>query len=471
MLANVVLLSLAAAVLIRAVGKTVGPSPADLLFPVLLLHFGHFWFWLFGYYVTLSLPFAALVGLMTLAVRCRDGGEMKCGWIAGCLLLVVMTGGWYGVPVVPFVMGWIGLLAWRTWRSTRRPLLALSLLVLPAVAVAYAVYCAVELSHLPSNRPPLDFGQFGHALWNGFGLALGPGLSLESGNVVGAVVFGATLLAAGRLAWVAATEPVERTRAAGLAALLFASAAVMAAIAVGRGGFPLRTSMAPALLGAIVVVILRVYPFRTVPRTFAVLAAAVAVVTASTNWSFGLAWGRVHRDHHRVLYEDIRSGMPIGYVADRHADWFLTDQSMPVERVTARMKAMREARVGWFAGLQADPDVVELPTKYSGTAFPPHDGMQAHIPGPPGPVVGVRLSFESETPANEIAGVVEWRSVGPNRGGRHEGYFVRTLGPDRGSTLVWVNDYPDGLVIHLTQQSASVRLVGVTWLVAVHNDP
>jgi len=116
---DVLLLAATAVILIRAAGQVRGRTAyTDAIFPVALLHWGHWENLIWFIQVTYVLPTFLLFVLLAIIVRTGNALSLGSGVVAGiCLVLQPLCNG-SGLPFVPVLAGWLGYWGVLRWRST-----------------------------------------------------------------------------------------------------------------------------------------------------------------------------------------------------------------------------------------------------------------------------------------------------------------------------------------------------------------
>jgi hypothetical protein len=462
MLANLALMSGLAYGLTRVAARVGGPHPADVLFPALLLNFGHTQNWVIGYHLTLTLPLAALGGVLAAAAYCRPGTEARTALVAGLLLLVVMTGGVYGLAAVPPVAAWVGLLAWRTWRAGQ-PGTAVAVASPAVVAVMFLGFCVATFPWGITDRPPLLRWQSVLAGLQGLGMVLGFGIGTHYFPWAGVAVLAGLLAAAGRAIATAVTDPDERPRAVGLLAVQVGVLIAALGVVVSRGGFSERHTLPMGFLGCAVVLTLRVYPLPARRWVTAVAGAGLAAAIVAGNWQTGVTYGELHRFHYRLLRDDLRAGMPVGFVVAKHPHALSFNHSMTA-RLAQRMEALRVAGIGWFRDARPTPAMAAVPAdpvRVRPVTFRGPDRPSTPVPAPGRFLHGMSVRLRTDTPAYWAEVVAEW----PAAGGTGRANVYARLEPGEQEVMFWVNAAPTQVTFRTTAPTGEVTVADVVWLV------
>jgi hypothetical protein len=253
---NVALLAALAMAMIVAAARVRGRTSAtDVIFPILLLHWGHGGNLIWGFQLFYVLP-TVLAGIVLL-VAATSGPRLSLGaaaLVAGCLLAAGLSGG-PGVFYVPPLAAWLGyagLVRWRDFPADVPHLAAqaernctllcanrragVAMVFMGAAAclplAAYAIARSESL-RFPSALAPTSQGPLAGTLAF-FGLGVGK-IGKELWPVSGLVVVG--LMAMGTCAlyrrW--RSQPRERLAASGLSLFLCGAALLAIGTGVARG--------------------------------------------------------------------------------------------------------------------------------------------------------------------------------------------------------------------------------------------
>ncbi|WP_143393859.1 hypothetical protein [Fimbriiglobus ruber] len=445
-----------------------GPHPADVLFPALLLNFGHAEKWLMGYQLTMTVPFVALGGILAAAATCRPGAETRSGCITGGSLLIGMTGGAYGLSMVPPAATWLVYLAWRVWRRDRTPGRAAGLLVPPALAIGYTAFCVATRSSGGPAQPPFDPERAALAWLQGFGLTLGSWIGILYAPYSGLLVLGIDAVAVGRLLWVAAASRDERPAAAGILAVWSTMVIAAAGVAVFRGGFADRNGLPMALHGCAAVIALRRFPLPVRGGRLIAACAGVGLAAAVVvgNWKPGMDYGIIHRFQYDVLKDDVVAGMPAEFLAEKHAEHLVSFPADPAlrARLAARMDDLRRAEIGWFRSTPANPRTTDVPAPpFVPVTFEGPDRISAPVPGPGRFAYGARVRLEPGGETAWVQIVMEWPANGETPAGKAS-VFIH-LEPKEQTTVFWVNARPEKVTFRGVSPMAAVKVTGITWMV------
>src|SRR5262245_3196368 len=353
---NVLALAAVSAGLILAVRRARGRTLlADALFPLLRLHWGHapnlLWGWEFQFVVSAAL--ACVLLLAVVSVPARPG---RSAWIAGTCLLLLPLCGANGVALVPAMALWLGYDAVRALRAkeTARGLAVLAMAVTSLVLTGlYFVGFEKVPNYAMSASWRATFVEAIRTLTAGFGSSLG---ALWPAS--GFVAFLVLLATAAMLAWTSVRRPDERNRALGLLAFLGAMSSLALGMGYGgRWGFEPRyvTFAAPVWCATFLAwALCAPGALRAACPSALALAALLALVP---NTRAGLEYARDLRWHLWAFERDMRAGMPPHLLIARHRRYLHPHH----ELLTDYMPMLRAARVGAFAELRDDPELVEVP--------------------------------------------------------------------------------------------------------------
>lgn len=456
MAANVLLMAVTAFLLTRAAARaTGGASWGDVLFPALLLNFGHDDNWLLSYQIVLTLPLAGVGGVLATAATFREEGEARVTLFAGVLTLVAMNGGAYALAATPPLAAWTLYLVVRHRR--RRAFWTTAALALPVgLAAAYLAFYLATWPDGAAERPPVDPIQTADAFLKLLGYTFGGGVGNRYHPWAGLVVMAVDVVVAVRLAGVLIHRPDDRPRAWGVLAVWVAMLGVAAGLVLTRPVFGDRYALPLALHGCAAVLTLRLYPLADVrggPPAAVALAAAVVV----GNWAPGVAFGELRRYVYRQVRAEIEAGMPVRFLAERHASHLLSVLPNRVEHLGRWMDELREDRVGWFAQARATPhaDAIAAPDFEPVVVTPQVSSVP--IPGPGRPVVGIRVDVRTDA---QVFGLleVEWGDHG-----RAAVYLLGGPGETQ-AVMIWIDDAPGAIRFRTRGVGALVTITGLDWL-------
>lgn len=458
-LLSIALLSGASLALVNAARHVRGGShAADVLFPALLLNWGHFENLLIAYQVVLILPLAAQAAVIRALTRLPSAPLGRTATAVGLLLLVVLQGGGFGLAAVPPLVAWL-FAASATLASRGERGAALRVAALAALSATVAVAVIGAVARNPDVAPAPDWGGKSLVALQYLGVGLGPDTALRGRPVplAGVFVLSGHALALGLLA-VAARRPGEFFRATGLGGLLVANLTVAAGLGATREfGYAPRYA-APAALGvAVVLVTLVIYGPRGSRRAsvavgFLAVAGAIALVADQV----GLARhvGPQRRFQSRQLLAEARDGATAEYLASAHEDFLL----FPGRPLAPQIVPLMRGRFGPFRNARPDDAAPEY-------AVPAEAVLPAWSDGQPLSVVvwsgsarklqGVRVEFLLPASVPYLHLTLRW--------GEKSASVYRLRGELRQEVVFWVNDQVSELRLEQTSPGPGLHVTGV-WL-------
>lgn len=242
---SVAALAIAAALLLWATARWRGVAAyPDAIVPLVLLGPGHHANLLWSWQVQFTLSTALFIAFVATVVG-ASGGRIGGGRTAalGVLLAAGPLCGANGVAFVPFLAGWMGFEALRSWRASRdRRAAWLGLAAVPGLGLTLLYFRDFHGAAQHPVAPGFDAwwrtllqflalgaGPVGERAWSPVGIAIGAGL----------------VAASAVLSWSWFVNPEQRTRAGGLLAAILAFAGLAVALAWGRSGLNDRAGLEP----------------------------------------------------------------------------------------------------------------------------------------------------------------------------------------------------------------------------------
>ena len=400
----------------RLRGRT---SLVDVLFPALVLNWGQFENYLFGYQIVFSLTSTGMAVILAAAALFKRERALACGLAAGASLLVVVQGGGYGLVAVAPVAIWIAIVAWGMWTDGERTRAGL-LMLGPILAAAHA---AIVLGRLERNvGPSLITSTMDRAtvFLQAIGCGLGDGAATLGHPlpVLGMVILAAYAGALIRLLLVFVREPAERCRVLGIAGVIAWSLVSSLAIAMVRNAGYAPRYAGPASVGVCALLITAiVYGPTLSPRSrtlvaLAALAAALGLVIVNVPTARYV--GKQRRDHFRGFQRDLTEGMPARYLASKYGDILFFPGRPLANHITPLAKSGYQT----FRSLRSDPSTREIPlASLSGVILAAATEEAFRSPGVrpslllwsglPREIQGVRLGFALQEPAAMLVLVVK----------------------------------------------------------------
>ncbi len=326
----------------RLRGRT---SLVDAAFPLLLLHPGNwenlFWSWQMQFVVVAAMTLVLLAAV----AGSTDPPSKRTTWVAAAMVVLLPLGGGTALPLVPFAIAALLVLAWSAdaGRSTRRVAGAASVLAVVETGLYFVGWKAA--TWYPDNPgPPETLETTGKLL----ALAWGP--AARGRYALIAVLTAAVLVPAVVLLVRAVRRPgPDRRPALALGLLIGGMAATAGAVAYGRAALVPTEGLAdryviitvPAVVAAWFVV--QRFGAAGVRRLVQGLVLVGAVVLLPVNWQQGYEWRDWYVGEMRAVERDLDAGVTAEELADRHGEFLMHwDQGELVRRI----ELLRDAGVG-----------------------------------------------------------------------------------------------------------------------------
>lgn len=298
---------------------------ADCAFPLLFLHAGHTENLLMGYQIAFTITVFALAGFALVVARSKDAPPGRsAAWGAACLF-VVANGGWLGLIFTPWMGMWTAWHAWKASGDRGRRWGSSAVVLAVAVYAGWSSWVLLEVMKDGTARAEAaGLAARIRAIAEVTGIGLGPGIGVFfSLPTIGWVLVGVQILTVVALAVIGVRRPEERAVAFGLVAIMLGVWLFALGIGYSRGsGYASRYTTFTAL-GVVVPFLLlaRYVPWAEWPA--AVLAITTAVFVVPQNAKHAKYQGAVLDERHQSIVADIRTGMPMDVLADRHVDFWL----------------------------------------------------------------------------------------------------------------------------------------------------
>jgi hypothetical protein len=356
MILSQLLLALLATTLAWTAAKARGGrfSWTDVLFPLALLHLGHWANLVWGWQLQFVWS-TVLAGLLLAIVAARPGFvSWPAAWAAAGLLLLLQLSGANGIIMAAPMALWLAAQgAARLSTGAEATEHRMAIVLIGAVLLSFVLIGIYFIGYeKPSwSPPPPTLKQFTSAAEFYFAYALGPGarwLLLPSVVAVVLTIGSGAVLAS----YAAVTRGAEeRLRAFGLVLFIGAGVALGAGIAWGRGAsfetFPDRYALFPALTLLAAAYAWELYaPARLANRVKATLVVAF-VLLLPLNVHAGFAWRNWYVDGMRRVEADIAGGVPISEMAQRHYPFLM---HWDEHGLRDAMQMLQDAKIGPFAG-------------------------------------------------------------------------------------------------------------------------
>ena len=435
--------------------------PADALYSIFLLSPAHYETLLMGYQLVFTLTTAALVLVLAVAVRSRDGRPTAAVAAGSMLLVPLVLGGGLGLTFFAPVGAWVGYLAVRA--VARDGWLRAGLAFLPAAAsLGAGIWFAVDILGRPQTQNlygPLD--TLSHAT-EFLAVGLGPHQAIMWPPVRWTVSAGEVVVAL----WLFATavrSRDERPVALGLLAVL--TGVFMTGAAIGHVrpyGFESRYAVVSCL--GLCVCVLAVGRYARAPRgvsfAFGLLACGIATGVCYLNADSANYFAWMYHVRHAALKADIRDGVPIGFVADRVAFF-------PNGYQAANFRLLRDAGFRPLAGIMDDPplDSVAFPLP-TGTNVPSWHTVEGppprvELPAPPAPLVtAVRIKYRAHDAVFWQRYYLRWTSAD---GSVKQQEVFPWLTPGEWSFSFWITDRPTAIWLEPAEPTPGLEIVAVEY--------
>jgi hypothetical protein len=358
MYATVLLMSALSAGMIVTARRVRGYTHhADVVLPLLVLHWGHSESFLMGWVLAFGVATFLSGAALALIVSPQPWGVLRDDHLAVgpaistgvCLVLLPLCGAQGTVLAAPLAL-WLAYLCVRSFRAgSGSGWRALAVLTLPLAACLVIAAYFLDRYHPAPNPPPChDFWQIlvtgGEFLLGGAGI--GAQHCWPYGLVILALCFVAALY---DLLFNWLNRRSERLPIAGIAAFLLGMAALAFVIGFSRGsiqgGFTSRYGLVsvPFILAVYLAALRWCAPARARLVQSGVVCLSLCVALA--NFSEGQAMGRTRREQYRSLMAALQSGKPLHDTAEQCGGAF---HPLP-SAVGHRLELMKKARIGPFS--------------------------------------------------------------------------------------------------------------------------
>jgi hypothetical protein len=335
----------------RLRGRT---SLVDAAFPLLLLHPGGwenlFWSWQMQFVVV------AAMTLVLLAAVAGSGERVtpRTTWVAAAVVVLLPLGGGTALPLVPFAIAALLVLAWSTGaaRSLRRVAVAASTLAAVETGLYFVGWEAA--TWYPDNPGPQETIETTAKL-----VFLGWGPAARRSYVLMGLLTAAVAIPAVVALVRAVRRPGPARRpAVALGLVLAGVVATAGAVAYGRAALVPTEGLAdryviitvPAIIGAWFVV--QRFGAAGVRRLVQGLVLAGAVVLLPLNWQQGYEWRDWYVGEMESVERDLDAGVNAEELADRHGDFLM---HWDRDELVRRIELLRDADIGAIGRVTA-PD-------------------------------------------------------------------------------------------------------------------
>jgi hypothetical protein len=319
----------------------------DVVFPLALLHLGHWENLLWGWQIQFvwSTVLAGLILLLLVRDELRTVRDVMAMTLLVCLLAISGANGIALAATMAAFMAWIAL-----WPPPLMQRVRFALACAAATAAATIGLYFVGFVWPTWSPPAADASQTFRSFGLYLGMALGPGaLSFPKSAATGVGV----LIAAGSglAAWtVWRGDPSERARSLGLLAFIAASVVLGLAIARGRGalpgGLPARHALFSALCLMAAVYAVLLYAPRAAARTVQSVLVIIFIIITPLNVRAGFEWGDWYRRGMVSIEAAIASGRSADQIAREH---YLFLKHWDQDGLAQEIRMLQSAGIGPFA--------------------------------------------------------------------------------------------------------------------------
>jgi hypothetical protein len=465
MVASACLLSALSAAMILAARFIRGRTAlSDIIFPLLLLNWGHcealLWCWQLGFVLA-----TFLAGICLLAIATYQG---QWTWsrivVLGVGLLLLPLCGANGLALLPALAVWTCATGIWAMRSERR-IPGLAILAIGALALGLIVAYVKDLS-------PMRGGQqirIRDVLWTAWQfLSVGFGLIPQKyWPLPGVVVLASLGLAVVLLGRSWFCDPGHRPRTLGLLCFLAAIISVALAVGLGRGGIPnlglARRYVTLSAVGvcALYFVAVTLEPTR-VSRAWQWALAGIALLTAVSSAQQGLAYGREMSANLASFTADIRHGLPPLALVEPYSRYphVIYPHRQPFAKY---LRMLKEKRIGPFASMKDDPSLRALDLAEAGAT---HVEDNTFAFAKPIYIAAVRLTYQYKPTAPLAIMRLFWTSAKAAPSPRQHTIQQYLLQEERPETvLFWVDDVVSRIGIAPDDKPTSCELTKIQLLV------
>lgn len=329
----------------------------DAVFPLALLHWGHYenviWTIQLFFVASAALP----VGVTLMAIQNRWQGNLRALIAIALLLVLLPLHGAMGVVLTLPTALWCAYAGVTRWRagdaSGRRD--AAVLIGASATALAFAGVYFVGFRPVPGHPPSPGIAAAAHTTLEVLALAFGP-QGRTAGTAAGAAVLALCVGCLALLAVVFVARPAERTRAFALICCVGALTGVACAIGWGRSGMGAGSGyaihyailVAPILCVAYLAFVL--YGPGNVGRLLSVVLFAALCGVVQAAYYEGRAYGIERAANADAMRLDAERGMPPGLIAKRSGGKIFPDTTL----LALRLTMLRAEGASVFAGVDSE---------------------------------------------------------------------------------------------------------------------
>jgi hypothetical protein len=506
---NVAVLAAAAAALIWASARMRAGrvSVTDAVFPLLLLHWGHFenllWSWQlpFGLAVALTCAVLAVIAAYGLAP------VPKAGVVLAALAIVMLPlSDVPGMVYTPALALWVAATGMVAYRDHRRGYAA----ALWAAATLALIVIIFYFRGYPHSGVPLVPASIAH--WLALArtsvrfLAGGVGPTVQAVSPPARLAAAALLLGtAGAVGWAAVRRDRAPYRAYGLLLFFAGAACLVTTFAASRLNFEFQgryfTLAAPIWCAAFLA--WRLCLGSTIARWAEVSLLVAVLIATPLNYQVGLRYARNYHDRMERFRTDMLAGLTPGELVARHVGslypcpwWGYPDVGVPMasvkrssswvgfpvmeavsfhERIAGNLRKLQAAKIGEYARMRPDDppvrDIVPSPSNGFAIGRAASTGATAALensavlltPTQPLYVAGIRISrpanFASSSASDPSPQWVQvlWRSPGETAyRPAHRYVFLWDVG--KNEQVVWIFGTVDQIAFHIGDRDVQRRL-------------
>jgi hypothetical protein len=433
--ANVLIPATTAAVAMIVLRRRRGHSSlSDAAIPLALTNLGMWEPFLWNALLHAAVGVSLITITLLIVTRRDEPTAGRCALVGGLGLLLLGCGG-PGVPYLPALALWLGIVGIRAWIRTERRTVTVAIVAAAILATGVFLYFLPDGAAVPGSKRPVPLRRTAEVALQFLAVGYGPvafrwlPIDPVTFPALGLVAF--TALAALGVVVALRRSRIGLTAAAGALCFLLGYFALAYGLAANRAHDSPTPGYGPryTVIASFGVIWLVVACQLVGGRIGAWVAGAVVVLTAvvwvPSYWH--MKPGAVEqRNWLNELRDDARAGVPSNFVAHRFAD----NAGGHVEYLHDRLVGLKRHGVGPFATLgnaETRPTAAFLEGRTGDAAvewiFP-----RRHVTG---------LIFTHEIDAASVStrARVEWRAGDSAWAGRR--YDVRTTGGSQ--TWVWVN--------------------------------
>lgn len=486
MFLGVLVLGLAAAALMLAAAALRGrASLSDALFPVALLHWGHYSTWLLSWQLQFALSTALACAVLIAIVVTGGAPSVRRSALVGASLILLPLCGANGLVLVPALSVWflaLGFSQRHREAAGRRSALVVVVWIVAMVVVTllYARgYRGLSVrpagGSMASTETAVEF----------LTLVGGPAVA-GMWPISGLVVVAVLSLTGALLARKGFVERAERLRTSGLLCFVAAMVSLAASIGWGRAETIHHAGLSDRYVTLAVPLLCatsfawQIHGGAIASRWVPMALLMISVLLLWPNSIAGLAHGRATRATARAFERDVAGGMPRYKLVRRYTPFLYPRQ----ETLAAYLEMLRRRGIPEFAPLRDDPPFREIPVhpeadrmigvrSSDGAPLLVDAGSQLFFTlAPARKVAGVRLRDSLVKPGARTARFrVSWAAEDDVFDtARQYSDWLRPTGRDR-TTTIWIDDRVKRLRIEPDDEPARYEVHELTLLVPAETAP